>query len=196
MDASKDKKYLIKNIKILEYVTITWNIFEGTAAIIAGMLAGSLSLVAFGLSSGLEVFAGIVVLWEMTSKDKSKEKIALKLIGSGYFIVAAYILWNAVEEFLQHHHALPSPVGIILLIATVIIMFVLAYYKKDLGKKLQRATVIAEANYSLIDGSLATAVLVGLLLNLFFGLWWADELMAICIAAFAIKEGIEEFFAG
>src|SRR5438309_9997088 len=110
---NKSTSDLIKNIKTLEYITITWNIFAGSAAVLAGMLAGSLSLVAFGLSSGLEVFAGIIVLWEMTSRDKSKEKIALKLIGSGYFLVAAYIVWNAIEEFFQHHHALPSPVGII-----------------------------------------------------------------------------------
>ena len=190
----KEKETLTKNIKLLEYITISWNVFEGICAIAAGILAGSLSLVAFGLSSGLEVFAGGVVLWEMTSLDKSKEKTALKLIRYGYFLVAIYIIYNAVHEFTIKHHALSSFYGMVLLFATVIIMFILAYLKMELGKKLQRASVIAEANYSLIDGCLAAAVLVGLFLNYTLGLWWADEVMALCIAAFAIKEGNGEFF--
>jgi len=82
----------------------------------------------------------------------------------------------------------------LLLTATVIIMLVLGYFKKNLGQKLQRATVIAEANYSLIDGSLAAAVLFGLFLNFIVGWWWVDAVIALCIAGFALKEGFEEFF--
>ena len=184
------KEALRKRARLLEYITIIWNICEGGGALFAGVLAGSISLIAFGLSSGLEVFAGAVVLWEINHKDRSKEKKALMLIGTGYFLLAGYIVWFGIKELINQHHSRPSLFGIFLLLATVVVMFTLAFLKKSTGKKMSSETVLAEANYSYIDGSLAAAVVTGLALNVLFGWWWSDELLALFIACFAVKEGI------
>lgn len=191
----EQKETLQKSVRNLEYITIIWNTFEGIATVYLGILASSISLISFGLSSGLEVFAGAVVLWEMKQKDRSKERIALKLIGAGYFFVAGYALWNAYHDLLAGHHANQSLLGIIFSLATVIVMFTLAFLKINVGKKLKSSVVLAEANYSLIDGSLAGAVCIGLVCNALFGWWWADQVIAIGIAFFSVKEGIEEWKA-
>jgi divalent metal cation (Fe/Co/Zn/Cd) transporter len=191
--ASVNSERLKRQARLLEYVTIAWNIFEGASAIVAGILAGSIALVAFGLDSGIEVLVSAVVLWEMRHIDRAKEKTALRLISIGYWLVALYIFYDAITSLLQHHHPSPSVPGIILLIATVVVMLILSFAKNHLGELLQSSTLKADARFSLIDGALAATVLVGLVLNAFLGWWWADQLMALVLAGFAAKEGLEEW---
>lgn len=190
---SHNTQELKRRVQLLEYLTIAWNIFEGVSAIIAGIMAGSIALVAFGLDSGIEVLVSVVVLWEMRRIDREKEKTALRLISIGYGLVALYIFYDAITSLLNHHHPSPSIPGIALLLATVAIMLALAIAKKRLGEKLQSSTIKADAKFSLIDGALAATVLIGLVLNALFGWWWADQLMALVLACFAAKEGLEEW---
>lgn len=193
---SHETHILKRKVQLLEYLTILWNVFEGASAIIAGILAGSIALVAFGLDSGIEVLVSVVVLWEMRRIDRKKEKTALRLISIGYWLVSLYIFYDAITSLLRHHHPSPSVPGIALLVATVGIMLALAAIKKRLGEKLQSNTVKADAKFSLIDGALAATVLVGLVLNALFGWWWADQLMALFLAGFTAKEGLTEWQRG
>ncbi|HTE84029.1 MAG TPA: cation transporter [Dehalococcoidia bacterium] len=176
---------------MLEYLTIGWNVFEGMGAIVAGLVAGSVALVAFGLDSTVEVFASSIVVWELRGASRERERRALRLIGGAYLVVASYVLWDAGQSLLAKHRAGVSPAGILLMVATVAIMLGLAIAKRRIGTKLLSQTVLADANFSFIDAALSTTVLAGLVLNALLGWWWADQTLAILLAGLAAREGIE-----
>lgn len=175
----------------LEYVTVAWNAIEGLAAIAAGLAAGSIALVAFGLDSSVEVFASLVVIWELRGVDRGRERRALRLIGVGYLVVAAYIGWDASSAIIIGKHPAASPIGMLLLAATVLVMGGLGVAKLRVGGQLGSPTVRADGRFSLIDGSLALAVLVGLALSAAFGWWWADPMLALLVALVALREGLQ-----
>jgi divalent metal cation (Fe/Co/Zn/Cd) transporter len=175
----------------LEFVTIAWNLLEGVLAIVAGLLAGSVALVAFGLDSSVEVFASAVVVWELRGVDRRRERRAVRAIGAAYLVVAVYILLDSGNALRIANRPEASPIGMLLLAATVLVMAVLGIAKLRVGRELHSATVTADGRFSLVDGSLAGAVLVGLALTALFGWWWADALLAIGISLLAFREGRE-----
>jgi divalent metal cation (Fe/Co/Zn/Cd) transporter len=175
----------------LEFVTIAWNLLEGVLAIVAGLLAGSVALVAFGLDSSIEVFASAVVVWELRGVDRRRERRAVRAIGAAYLVVAVYILLDSGNALRIANRPEASPIGMLLLAATVLVMAVLGIAKLRVGRELHSATVTADGRFSLVDGSLAGAVLVGLALTALLGWWWADALLAIGISLLAFREGRE-----
>lgn len=183
---------LFKKALLLEYLTIGWNILEGLSSILVGTMTGSVALVAYGLESGVEVFASAVVLWDLKGLDKGREKKALKMIGYAYLVVSVYIFFDALINLLQKHHPDKSYLGVILMFITFLVMFALGIGKKNVGQKLKSFTVLADAKFTLIDALLAAAVLIGLLFNAFFGWWWMDGTLALFLAAVAFQEGIKE----
>jgi len=178
----------------LEYATIAWNLIEGVAAIAAGLLAGSVALVAFGLDSSVEVFASAVVVWELRGADRRRERRAVRAIGAAYLVVAVYVLLDAANALRVANRPEASPLGMILLASTVVVMLGLGVAELRVGHRLDSQTVIADGRFSLVDGSLAGAVLVGLALTAVFGWWWADALLAIAISLLAFREGREALF--
>lgn len=185
---------LHKKALLFEYITIAWNVFEGIVCVAIGLFSGSIVLVAYGLESGVEVFASSMVVWDLKGAKKKREKIALKLIGGAYFIVSLYIFIDAVTSLLSGKHPDKSISGIIFIILTVIMMMVLGFTKKNIGSKMKSETVLADAKFTLIDGALAGTVLVGLALNALFGWWWADQAMALFLSGVAFREGLKEVF--
>jgi divalent metal cation (Fe/Co/Zn/Cd) transporter len=175
----------------LEYATIIWNALEGIVAIVAGLSAGSVALVAFGLDSSVEVFASIVVVWELRAADRSGERPALRLIGLGYIVVAVYVAWDTVQAILSSNRPASSPIGIVFLSATVAVMLGLGVGKLRVGRELDSPTVQADGRFSLVDAALAGAVLAGLVLSAILGWWWADAVLAGLISVLALREGIE-----
>ena len=173
----------------LEYATIAWNVLEGVFAVTAGLLAGSVSLVAFGLDSSVEVFASAVVVWELRGADRLGEHRALRAIGAAYILVAVYVLIQALNALRLAAPPESSPIGMVFLGATVLVMSGLGLAKLRVGRRLDSHTVIADGRFSLIDGSLAAAVLIGLTLVALFGWWWADAALAIVISLLAFYEG-------
>lgn len=160
-------------------------------AIVAGLLAHSVALVAFGLDSSVEVFVSLTVVWELRGVDRGREQRALRLIGVAYLVVAVYVGWDAIRALLGGNRPEPSPGGMLLLAGTVLVMGALGVAKLRVGRQLNSPTVVADGRFSLIDGSLAFAVLAGLVLTASFGWWWADGLLALVIAVVALREGIE-----
>jgi divalent metal cation (Fe/Co/Zn/Cd) transporter len=175
----------------LEFVTIAWNLLEGVLAIVAGLLAGSVALVAFGLDSSVEVFASAVVVWELRGVDRRRERRAVRAIGAAYLVVAVYILLDSGNALRIANRPEASQIGMLLLAATVLVMAVLGIAKLRVGRELHSATVTADGRFSLVDGSLAGAVLAGLALTALLGWWWADALLAIGISLLAFREGRE-----
>lgn len=186
---SELRQNLLRRAFRLEYATIAWNVLEGTAALAAGLLAGSVALVAFGLDSSVEVFASAVVVWELRGVDRRRERRAVRAIGVAYLIVAVYVLVDAVNALRTGNRPEGSPLGMILLASTVVVMLGLGIAKHRVGRALDSQTVVADGRFSLVDAALAGAVLVGLALSALFGWWWADALLAIVISLLAFREG-------
>ena len=185
------RRWLVRQAFRLEYLTIGWNTLEGIIAIAAGLSAGSVALVAFGLDSSVEVFASAVVVWELRGADRGGEHLALRLIGVGYLVVAAYVAWDTIASVLAGHRPEASPVGIAFLTVTVAVMVLLGVGKLRTGAELGSPTVQADGRFSLIDAGLAAAVLVGLVLTAVLGWWWADAVLAGLISVLALREGLE-----
>jgi divalent metal cation (Fe/Co/Zn/Cd) transporter len=175
---------------LLEYVTVAWNIFEGVAAILVGLAASSVALVGFGLDSSVEVVASLVVVWELQGGERRRERRALRVIGTAYLVVAAYILFEALRSLIAADRPSGSPLGVALTSMTAAAMLALFAGKQWVGSRLGSQTVLADARFSLVDGLLAASVMAGLVLNLVAGWWWADPAFALVLAAAAGREGI------
>lgn len=189
--ADQDHRRLLRHAFQLEYATIAWNTLEGVVAIVAGLSAGSVALVAFGLDSSVEVFASIVVVLELRGADRSGEHRAVRLIGVGYLVVGVYVAWDTITSIASSHRPDASALGIAFLAVTVVVMLLLAAGKLRVGRAIASPTVLADGRFSLVDGALAGSVLVGLVLTAILGWWWADAVLAGVIAVFALREGAE-----
>lgn len=183
---------LLKKALRLEYLTIIWNVFEGVVCMILGLMSGSIALFAYGLESSVEVFASSVVIWELQGTGNGREKKALKMIGSAYLIVSAYVCYDAITSIIAGNHPESSPWGIFFLIATAIIMLLLGLAKRNVGLQMESASILADAKFTLIDAALSTTVLIGLVANTMFGWWWMDQALALFLAGAAFREGLKE----
>jgi divalent metal cation (Fe/Co/Zn/Cd) transporter len=180
-----------RKILILEYLTIAWNVVEGIVAVSIGIMSGSISLLAFGLESGIEVFSSSVTVWEIKGPGNGRRKLALKLISFAFIAVAIYITITAVSSFYNHKHPEPTMIGILYMFLVSIIMSVLGYQKRIQGLKLNNPVILAEANFTLMDVALSSSVLIGLILNYWLDWSWVDQFLALVIAANAFYHGIK-----
>jgi divalent metal cation (Fe/Co/Zn/Cd) transporter len=174
---------------LLEYATLGWNVVGAVIVAIAAIAAGSVALAGFGLDSLIEIFASVVVVWQLTGTHQQRERQAMRLIGGAFFALAVYILAQTAYTLLARHHPGHSTGGIIWLAATLIAMLMLASGKRVTGRQLDNPVLITEARVTLIDAALAAAVLIGLVLNAALGWWWADPLAGLVIVYYGIKEG-------
>lgn len=174
----------------LEYVTLGWNIVGCGILIIAALSARSVALFGFGIDSVIEIFASMIVVWQLKATHREDEKKALKCIGTAFILLAVYLIVQSSLALSHGIHPDESIIGIAWLILTCVVMFSLAYGKKKTGDKLQHAVLLAEAKVTVVDGILAAVVLVSLLGSLFFGIWWIDAIAGFVIAGYSIKEGL------
>ncbi|MGZ3625154.1 MAG: cation transporter [Ktedonobacteraceae bacterium] len=181
---------LIRRGLLLEYLTLGWNVVGVIIVVAAAYMARSVALAGFGLDSLIEIFASIVVVWQLLGINQHRERLALCLIGAAFFALAVYILAEIIVTLLTQTHPQPSMVGIVWLAATFIVMLLLAYGKHVTGKQLSNVVLMTEGHVTLIDAYLAGAVLIGLSLNALFGWWWADPLASLVIVYYGIREGI------
>lgn len=183
---------LIRAIRFLVIATISYNVIEAIIALWAGHEASSSALVAFGLNSVIEVSSALAVAWQFSGGDHEKrEKIALKVIAVSFFALAAFVTFESISSLVSGQQAEHSTVGIILAAVSIVIMPFLSLTQRRVGKELGSASAVADSKQTLLCTYLSGVLLVGLLLNSLFGLWWADALAALVIAGFAVKEGIE-----
>ena len=175
----------------LEYATIAWNAVEVFVAIGLGIAAGSLALIGFGLDSLVEIFASGVVLWHLRgTAGPEQTQRALRLVSLAFFTLATLLLAGAARDLLTDHRAGESPVGIVYLAMTAVVMFSLAFAKRRVSADLQNHPLSHEARVTMLDGALATGILLALAANAAFDWWWADPLAAAVVAIAAISEGI------
>jgi len=175
----------------LEYATIAWNAIEVFVTIGLGIAAGSLALIGFGLDSLVEIFASAVVLWHLRgTAGREQTQRALRLVAFAFFALAAVLLAGVARDLLTDHRAGGSSLGIAYLAMTAVVMFSLALAKQRVSADLDNHPLSHEARVTMLDGALATGILLALVANAAFDWWWADPLAAAVIGIVAISEGI------
>jgi divalent metal cation (Fe/Co/Zn/Cd) transporter len=191
--SSAERTEYLRQGRRLEYFTIGWNMVEAGVAIGAGWLAGSIALVGFGVDSLIESLSGSVLLWRMFSPthDESREKIALKLVGISFLILAAYVAFDAIESLLAHEPPHTSLVGIGLSITSLIVMPVLARAKRRSASSLDSRAMRADSRQTDLCAYLSAILLGGLVLNALFDWWWADPVAALIMVPIIAREGAE-----
>jgi divalent metal cation (Fe/Co/Zn/Cd) transporter len=179
----------------LEYFTIAWNTLEGLVALIAGAIAGSISLVGFGIDSFIEVTSGTALLWRMTvdadveSRERN-EKLSLRIVGICFIALATYVLYESISDLFRRHapeHSLP---GIILACVSLVVMPLLSRAKKKVGNELGSRAMKADAKQTDFCVYLSAILLIGLLLNAALGWWWADPAAALIMVPLIANEGV------
>ncbi|KQZ83147.1 cobalt transporter [Microbacterium sp. Root166] len=183
---------LQRRIRWIVAATIGYNLIEAVVAITAGTIASSGALVAFGLDSTIEVLSAAAVAWQFTRHDPDRwEKPTLRVIALAFFALAAYVITTSLLTLIGRVEAEHSTFGIVITVLSVMIMPFLSLAERRAGRELGSATAVADSKQTLICTYLSAAVLIGLLLNTWFGWWWADAIAGFVIAGFAIREGIE-----
>jgi divalent metal cation (Fe/Co/Zn/Cd) transporter len=174
---------------LLEYITLGWNVVGVLILAIAALRAGSVALAGFGLDSLIEIGASVVVVWQLTGTAETRERAAMRLIGTAFIALAVYIAAQAMYLLLRGDRPDASPLGITWTAITFIAMLALAYGKARTGAALNNVVLRTEGRVTLVDAYLAAAVLIGLVLNAALGWWWADPLAGVVIVFYGLKEG-------
>ena len=180
----------IRRGKLLEYFTIGWNSLEAIIAVGAGVIAGSIALVGFGIDSVIEVSSGAILLWRLTSGEH-REQLALKLVGVSFLALAAYVAFDAIKSLWFREPPEASYVGIALAAFSVVVMPILARAKRKVAANLNSRAMQADSRQTDICAYLSAILLVGLGLNALFGWWWADPVAALLMIPIIAKEGVE-----
>jgi divalent metal cation (Fe/Co/Zn/Cd) transporter len=172
----------------LEYATLAWNGVGIVILAIAAIAARSVALAGFGLDSLIEIGASAVVIWELSGTGEARRRRALRLIGIGFALLAIYLLVQSSAVLVRGFHPNPSPAGIVWTGLTAMVMFALAAGKARTGAALGNRVLRTEGRVTLIDGFLASAVLLGLLLNALANWWWADPLAGYVLVYYGARE--------
>ena len=189
-----DRATLVRRAKALAWLGMAWHGIEAVVAIAAGIAAGSIALIGFGIDSVVEAMAGFVLLWRFAgsrSASDGAERSAQKMIAVSFYVLAAYVSFEAARGLIAGEQPDGSTVGIVLALATLLTMPPLAMAKERLAHKLGSSATKAEGRQNMVCAYLAGALLVGLSANAVLGWWWADPIAALVIAAVAVREGRE-----
>ena len=181
---------------VLEYLTIGWNVLECGVAMIAGITAGSVALIGFGIDSAIESLSGGVLLWRLHAERRGHhvetlERMALKLVGASFLILAAYVALDSAKTLWTREHPERSVVGIGLAVVSLIVMPLLAQAKRRTARHLNSAALAADSKQTSLCAYLSAILLGGLILNALLGWWWADPMAALVMVPIIAKEGVE-----
>ena len=183
---------LARLARTLSWLTLAWMGIEGGVAIGAAIAAGSVALLGFGLDSGIEALASVIVIWRFTGTrlaSPTAERRAQKMVAASFFLLAPYIAAEAIRALAAGDHAETSIAGLILTAGTALFEPALGVAKRRIGVRLGSAATAGEGTQNLLCACLALAVFAGLAANTWFGAWWLDGTVALSIAAWAILEG-------
>ncbi len=187
-----ERTRLGRRAQLLAGASVTYNVIEAIIAITAGIAAGSVALIGFGLDSVVEVSSGLIILWQFRHRlPESRERQALRLMAFSFFALAAYVTFESVRALFFGGEPEASPVGIGLAIASLIIMPFLSWAQRRTGNALGSNAVVADSTQTLLCTYLSAVLLVGLVFNATLGWSWADPVAGLVIAAVAVREGIQ-----
>lgn len=195
----EDTKKGYRRALILEYFTVGYSILEAVLSIFAGVIAGSVALIGFGLDSIAESISGLVLIWRLKKQsiitsDQEESEIeskTQKLVGGSFLILGGYVLYETIKMVVTVSIPAPSLLGIIIAIAALVIMPLLSYKKYRIGQQLNLKSLMADAKETLVCSLLSLALLAGLIANYFWGLWFVDPIVSLMIVVFLFREGRE-----
>ena len=191
-DGQDERARLLRKVRLLAWAAIGWHVAEFAVALGAGLAAGSIALVGFGIDSAIEAAAGLVVVWLVANRRSASaaaERRAQKLIAASFFLLAAYLCADAVQALASGREPGVSWAGIALAAVTAPTMPLLARLKVRLGRQLGSRAAVGEAAQTMLCAYLSVALLAGLGANALLGWWWADPVTGLVIAAVAVREG-------
>jgi divalent metal cation (Fe/Co/Zn/Cd) transporter len=189
------RQLLLRRGFALEYATLAWNVAGIVILAVAAISARSVALAGFALDSLIEIGASTVVIWELSGTGEERQRRGLRLIGYAFAALAVYLLVQSTLVLASGYHPRHSAPGIIWTAITAAVMFGLAAAKARTGRALSNPVLQTEGRVTLIDGILATAVLLGLVLNAALGWWWADPAAGYVLVFYAAREVREIFSA-
>lgn len=194
-----DRRALLRRGLRLEVFTVGWNVLEAIIAISAGVLAGSVALVGFGLDSVVESISGVALYHRLRSElregsaegNEARERRALHLVGISFFLIAAYVLYEAATGLMQREEPAHSAIGIALAAVSLIVMPALGWAKLSTARRLGSRALAADAKETFVCSYLSLALLLGLGLNAWLGWWWADAVAGLAMLPLILYEGWE-----
>jgi divalent metal cation (Fe/Co/Zn/Cd) transporter len=190
------REALVRRSFRLNVATLAYNSLEGVIAIAAGVLAGSVALVGFGLDSLIELAASLTALWRLRAdldpeRRERAEQVSLRVIGALFLALAAYVATDAGLALLRREAPSESAVGLVLATLSVIVMPLLARAKRQVALQMSSGALAAEADQTSLCAYLSAILLGGLALNALFGWWWSDPLAALAMVPIIAKEGVD-----
>lgn len=193
---AQSRRTIAQRGKRLEYFTIVWNTLEGLVAISAGTVAGSISLLGFGIDSFIEVTSGVTLLWRMSvdgdeESRETNERRSLRIVGVCFIALALYVAYEAVSDLFDRKAPEHSIAGIVLACVSLVAMPLLSRAKKKIGNQLASVAMAADAKQTDFCVYLSAILLVGLLLNAALGWWWADPIAGLLMTPFIVREGLD-----
>ena len=192
---AEERQRLLSRGRRLEYFTIAWNGAEGIVGVVAGLAAGSISLVGFGVDSFIEVASGGTLLWRMSVDREAchrerRDAIALRIVGLCFLGLSGYVAYQAIHDLWAGAAPEHSIAGIALACAALVVMPLLSRAKRRVGTALKSAAMHADARQADFCAYLSAILLAGLLSNLAWGWWWADPIAALVMAPIIANEGV------
>jgi cation diffusion facilitator family transporter len=183
----------------LEYFTVGWNLIEGVVAIGAGIIAGSVALIGFGVDSSIEVISALGLLWRLrkagpeatVAEESGAERRALYIVAATFFLLAAYISYEAISALTGRKAPETSTVGLVLSGLSLVIMPALAWWKQRTGREMGSRALVADAMETWVCSYLSLALLAGVGLHILFGWWWADAIGALAMLPVILWQGWE-----
>ena len=185
-----------RRARLLSWVSLVWMTIEGAVGLFSGIVAGSIALQAFGISSAVEGLASLIVIWRFTGSrtlSETSERRAQKLVAVSFWLLVPYVVAEAVYKLTTAAEPETTYLGIGLTVSSLLLMPLLGRMKRRLGATLGSAATAGEGTQNILCAYLAAAVLVGLLGNTLFGLWWLDPIAAFAVAVLAVREGQESW---
>lgn len=197
MVAVAERARLHRRGVLLEWFTVSWNLIEAAVAIAAGLIAGSVALLGFGIDSGIEVVAASALLWRFrqagaTATEEehgAAERRALYVVSATFFLLAVYIGVEAVTALVSTEEPGTSTVGLVLSIVSLLAMPTLGYAKQRTGRALGSRALEADAIETWVCAYLSLALLAGVGLHAAFDWWWADPAGALAMLPVILWQG-------
>jgi divalent metal cation (Fe/Co/Zn/Cd) transporter len=187
-------RQLARRVRLLSWMSLGAMSVEGIVALVAGVMAGSIALVGFGLDSAVEGFASVIIIWRFTGSrllSEEAERRAQKLVAIQFFLLAPYVAFESVRALIGGDHADVSVIGMALAGWSLVTMPLLGIAKQRIADQIGSAATKGEGRQNVLCAYLAGALLIGLAANAIAGAWWLDPIVGLLIAGVAVKEGLD-----
>ena len=183
-----------RRARLLSWISLVWMTIEGAVGVFSGIVAGSIALQAFGISSAVEGLASVIVIWRFTGArtlSDTSEQRAQKLVAVSFWLLVPYVVAEAAYKLVTAAEPETSYLGIGLTLSSLLLMPLLGRMKQRLGATLESAATAGEGTQNILCAYLSLAILIGLGANALLGLWWADPLVAVVVAVVAVQAGVQ-----